>query len=211
MVRLSKYLKVAKVWYSRPFHLVQLAKRSEGILLNDVRIKAERTDAQGLYLAWFLRQTTEVPSGLTLIGYSFGGRVITGALHALAGGLLGGRKLPGEHLKGYGARVGLIAAAIDHEWLESNEYHGLATKNMDHMTLMYNPRDTVLRKYWMLDPATISRALGAVGPMKFARRSDGTPLPVISINCSRTVGRQHDELDYFSADCRAGRHLGRPD
>ncbi len=189
------------------FILFSWPSAQQGILLNDARIKAERTDAQGLYLAWLLRQTIEAPSGLTLIGYSFGGRVITGALHALAGGSLGGRRLPGEHLTGYGARVGLIAAAIDHEWLEYNEYHGLATKNMDHMTLMYNPRDTVLRKYWLLDPATISRALGAVGPMKFARRSDGSPLPVISINCSRTVGRQHDELDYFSADCRAGRHL----
>jgi esterase/lipase superfamily enzyme len=181
--------------------------QQEGMLLNDVRVKAERTDAQGLYLAWCLRELHTHTDSLTLVGYSFGGRVVTGALHALAGGTLGGKKLPGEHLTGLDAQVALLAAAIDRDWLEPNQYHSRATLNMSRMTLMYNPRDTVLKRYWLLDPGTISRALGAVGPMRFNRRADGSSLPVKSINCSRTVGREHDELDYFSAECRAGKHL----
>lgn len=193
----------------QPIRLILFSwpSEQEGVLLNDVRVKAERTDAQGLYLAWCIREINAQTASLTLIGYSFGGRVVTGALHALAGGTLGGRRLTGEQLSGVNARVALIAAAIDRDWLEPQQYHGRATLNMERMTLMYNPRDTVLKKYWLLDPATISRALGAVGPMRFNRRVDGTPLPVKSINCSRTVGREHDELDYFSAECRAGKHL----
>lgn len=179
-----------------------------GLLLQDARIKAERTDSQGLYLAWLLREMTGVsPVPLTLVGYSFGGRVITGALHAVAGGTLDGRRLPGPHIRGLPAHVGLIAAAVDREWLLAGEYHGLATKNIDRMTLMYNPRDRVLRQYWLLDPTDLRRALGAVGPMRFGTRYDGTRLPVRAVNCSRTVGRRHDELDYMSDDCGGGREM----
>lgn len=179
-----------------------------GLLLRDARIKAERTDSQGLYLAWLLREITAAsPAPLNLVGYSFGGRVITGALHALAGGALDERRLPGAHLRGLPTRVGLIAAAVDRDWLLADEYHGLATKNMERMTLMYNPRDRVLRQYWLLDPLDLTGALGAAGPMRFGTRYDGTRLPVRAINCSRAVGRRHDELDYMSRECGGGREL----
>lgn len=179
-----------------------------GLLLTDARVKAERTDSQGLYLAWLLREMTTVSTAeLTLFGYSFGGRVITGGLHALAGGTLDGRSLPGPHVRGLSVQVGLIAAAVDRDWLLAGEYHGLATKNIRRMTLMYNPRDRVLRQYWLLDPTDLTRALGAVGPMRFGTRYDGTPLPVRAVNCSRTVGRRHNELDYMSRDCGGGREM----
>lgn len=179
-----------------------------GLLLKDARVKAERTDSQGLYLAWLLREmSTASPAPLNLLGYSFGGRVVTGSLHALAGGALDQRRLPGHHIRGLSAHVGLIAAAVDRDWMLAGEYHGLATKNMNRMTLMYNPRDRVLRQYWLLDPLDLTGALGAAGPVRFGTRNDGTRLPVRAINCSRTVGRRHDELDYMSEDCGGGREM----
>lgn len=179
-----------------------------GLLLKDARTKAERTDSQGLYMAWLLREIAAAsPAPMNLLGYSFGGRVVTGSLHALAGGTLKERRLPGAHLRGLQTRVGLIAAAVDSDWLLAGEYHGLATKNMERMTLMYNPRDRVLRQYWLLDPLDLSGALGAAGPMQFGPRHDGSRLPVRAINCSRAVGRRHDELDYMSDECGGGREL----
>jgi hypothetical protein len=178
-------------------------------VLKDIRIKADRTDAQGLYLAFFLRSIVDAPLSVTLIGYSFGGRVATGALHALAGGPLDGRRLSGETVTGFEAKLGLIAPALDRDWLLAGEYHGKATLNIDQISLMYNPRDQVLRRYWLLEPGGLSRALGSAGPIRFGNGADGRPVQINSHNCSRTVGRRHREEDYFSAECNAGRIMAR--
>ena len=63
-----------------------------GGLLRDVRVKASRTGPAGCQLAWLLDQMpSETP--VSLIGFSFGARIITGGLHMLAGGNLGGMSL----------------------------------------------------------------------------------------------------------------------
>jgi hypothetical protein len=73
---------------AKPLDFIIFSWPSEqtGILLKDGREKAERTDAEGLYLAWLLREFSARNVRVTLIGFSFGGRVATGAVHALAGG-----------------------------------------------------------------------------------------------------------------------------
>jgi hypothetical protein len=172
--------------------------------LRDVRLKAARTDAQGLYLATILREISDAPVPTTMIGYSFGGRVVTGALHALAGGRLGGRAIPGHHIQGFDAKVGLVAPAMNSDWLTPGEYHGSASKNMDRLTLMFNPRDRVLQKYWILDPFDLESALGATGDLNPGRRADGSCLPVRTHNCSSTNGRRHLEGDYYGPKCDAG-------
>ncbi len=180
----------------------------EGGIVNDVREKADRTDAQGLYLAGLLRQHTERSIPTSLIGYSFGGRVITGALHALAGGSLARRTLPSDPVSGAPFDVGLVAPAIENDWMGINGYHGLATQNMDRLVLLYNHRDAVLKRYWIIDRIRGEVALGYSGPKTFAPRIDGTPLPVRSRDCSPAVGIKHDEEDYYSRTCGAGRELG---
>ena len=175
-----------------------------GILTHDVRKKAQRTDAQGLYLAWLLRQHFQPSKSTTLIGYSFGGRIVTGSLHALAGGQLGGRRLDGPTLTGMSFGSGLIAPAIDSNWLSPHGYHGLATKNMHRMVLMYNRRDAVLKRYWLIDQVRGRMALGYSGPRTFGPRVDGSSLPVLSKDCARYIGIAHDELDYYNKRCRAG-------
>ena len=199
-----------KIHYGRqtqpPMRFIIWSWPSEPVttLLKDVRLKAARTDAQGLYLATVLRQMSDIPAPTTLIGYSFGGRVVTGSLHALAGGRLGGRSIPGDHIQGFHAKVGLVAPALNSEWLTPCEYHGLASKNMDRLVLMFNPRDRVLQKYWILDPFDLESALGATGDLRPGRRADGTCLPVTTYNCSSTNGRRHLEEDYYGAKCGAG-------
>ncbi|MGI9471445.1 MAG: hypothetical protein ACR2NZ_07940 [Rubripirellula sp.] len=176
----------------------------QGMLIHDARRKASRTDAQGLYLAWLLQKHVDMDVPTTLIGFSFGGRVITGALHALAGGTLGGRQLSGPPTTGIPFEAGLVAPAIDSHWLAERGYHSNATKNLDRLVLLYNRRDAVLKRYWLLDRVRGRMALGYSGPRVFASRADGTKLPVFSRDCSPSIGLQHDELDYYRKSCHAG-------
>ncbi len=182
-------------------------KTSIGI--SDFREKADRTDVQGLYLAALLRTHVRAATPLTMVGYSFGARVITGSLHALAGGTLAGRSLPDDPIVGADIRVGLIAAAIESMWLTRRGYHGQATQNMNRLALLYNRRDAVLKRYWLLERVRQRTALGYSGPTRFATRVDGSRLPVRSRDCSPSVRLRHAELDYYGARCRAGCDLAQ--
>ena len=170
----------------------------QGTLIHDVRRKASRTDAQGLYLAWLLQKQVKQTDSTKMIGFSFGSRVITGALHSLAGGKLGGRLLPGSPTTGATVDVGLVAPAIDSHWLAEKGYHEMATKNLDRLALLYNRRDAVLKRYWLINKVRGRAALGYTGPRSFATRADGTELPVVARDYSSYIGLRHNELDYYT-------------
>ncbi len=176
-----------------------------GLITSDMRRKDKRCDAQGLYLAWLLRHHAEHQSPTSLIGYSFGARILTGALHAAAGGQLGGRRLPGDPVIGMQTRVGLVAPALESRWLSSCGYHKLATQNIKELSLLYNRRDAILKRYWLLRKVRGESALGYTGPTSFARRVDGTRLPVHARDCAAVIGLHHVELDYYKVPCHAGR------
>lgn len=178
-----------------------------GILLGDVREKARRTDVEGLYLGSLLRVHTENGQPTTLIGYSFGGRIVSGALHALAGGDLRGRSLPGEGTVGAGFTAGMIAPAMENDWMSAGGYHRFATRNLEQLTVLYNRRDAVLKNYWRLDRIRNADALGYTGPTSFAPRVDGSRLPVRSRDCGSVVGFHHDELSYYDRECGGGSEM----
>ncbi len=180
-----------------------------GLLLRDGRIKAARTEAQGLYLAWLLREVVARDVPVVLIGYSFGGRVATGALHALAGGHLGGRQLPGPSIRGANIGVALIAPAVEEDSLEQGRSYGLASQNIREMALFYNPRDAILKRYWLIDLATRGRALGFSGPRRLAPGFDGRPVPLVARNCAPFLGIRHSEVEYYTQHCRAGHAIAR--
>lgn len=142
-----------------------------------------------------------------MIGYSFGARVATGALHLLGGGRMERHVSSEDPVQGAEIRVGLIAPAIESLWLAQRGYHGLATKNMASMTLLYNRRDAVLKRYWLLEKVRRETALGFSGPTRFAPRFDGMRLSVRSRDCSPNVKLRHAELDYYGTHCNAGRDL----
>ncbi|MCG8653557.1 MAG: alpha/beta hydrolase [Pirellulales bacterium] len=179
----------------------------QGVLVHDFREKADRTDAQGLYLAWLLRKHAEAAHPTSLIGYSFGGRVVTGALHALAGGRLGGRRLPGPAVTGADIDVGLVAPAIGSDWLVPRAYHGRASNNLDRLVLLYNRRDAVLKRYWLIDRMRGSDAMGYRGVQTVGLGADGSRVSVRSRDCSCHVGRQHAELNYYTSCCGAGTEM----
>jgi hypothetical protein len=169
----------------------------ESIGVRDVRLKAQRTDAQSLYVAWLLQQ---VPSDRlqSLLGYSFGARICSGAAHVLAGGSLGGRTLdqrlppPSSSL-----RMGLIAAAMDSDWLAPGRYHGRAGWSAERIAILTNSSDPVLRRYRWVQTTRGGIALGFAGLDGSPRRQDGSMVPVWQCDCSGLVGASHDENNYY--------------
>ncbi|MEO1614257.1 MAG: alpha/beta hydrolase [Planctomycetota bacterium] len=183
------------------------SKTSLGI--RDFREKADRSETDAIFLADLIRKHAERGCTIALVGYSFGARVATGSLHVLAGGVLKERHTIENPLFGANISVGLIAPALESSWLGKNGYHGLATRNMHDLTLLYNRRDAVLKRYWLLEKVRRETALGFSGPTCFAPRFDGSRLPVRSRDCSPSVKLRHAELDYYESRCNAGCDLAR--
>jgi len=182
----------------RPLHWVIWSWPSEksGIGVHDVRLKASRTDAQSLYLSWLLRLLPK-ERRLGLIGYSFGGRILTGALHALAGGAVAQRRLPEGELLRDPARLLLIAPALDNDWLGNGRYHGRAGWLLERVNVLRNSVDPVLRRYGWIDLDRHPDAAGFAGLRLLPRSLDGAEVPVVQRDVANVVGRSHDELLYF--------------
>lgn len=123
------------------------SERIEGSQLDDVRVKAARTNPNAYYLAWLIDQFDgDVP--VSLIGYSYGARVSTGALHLLGGGAVNGWTLSNRaHPTRRPVRVVLAAAALDNHWLIPGHRHGNAISQVEKLTVLYNSCDRVLKRY----------------------------------------------------------------
>lgn len=169
-----------------------------GRLLQDVRVKAARTGPAGYQLAWLLNQMpAETP--VSLIGFSFGARIVTGSLHVLAGGSLGyGRELDQRaNPNRPPVNVVLIGAALHANWLGEGQYHGLAMTQVDKAFLLNNCRDLALRYYRLSTPGRDRpQALGLHGPTcigpKYAAK-------IMTRDVSSSAGRQHDLFMYLCA------------
>lgn len=169
--------------------------------MKDVRFKAARTDAEGYYLGWVMSQIREdVP--ISLMGFSFGARVITGGMHVAAGGELGGQQLGHAQPRPGRVRCVLMAGALHNYWLAPDCYHGRATQVSDQMLILANSCDKILRKYhWVFkgeDPA----ALGVTGSTW-----QGDTGRIAQLDCAPAVGETHDSLMYL--DSPQLNHLAR--
>ena len=162
----------------------------------DVQLKAGRSDAECFYLGRLLnRMSPKTP--VCLLGYSFGARAITGALHLAAGGSLGGRSLaeqPLAHRRPL--RAMLIAPAENADWLAPGHCHGLATTQVDQALVTLNTCDRYLKFYRHLYRLHGPPALGAVGPQCLSADDDATAkLQVLDVSCA--AGREHGWDHYF--------------
>jgi hypothetical protein len=161
--------------------------------LKDCRYKAARTDAEGYYLGWVMSQIRgDAP--VSLMGFSFGARVITGAMHIAAGGELDGQQLDHAHAHPRRVRSVLLAGALHNDWLAPGYYHGCATQANDHMLILANSCDKILRRYHWLFKGEDPRALGVTG---LAWRDDTDR--IAEVDCAPAVGETHDSLMYLDA------------
>ena len=182
----------------QPFRLIVWSWPASTIRgpIRDYRVKAARTDPAGWQLAWFLdRVNPHVAVGL--IGYSYGARVVNGALHYLAGGTLQGRRLElVQRTLQPSYRALLIAAAVDADWLLPHRQHGRALEKVNRMTLLVNHLDPAMRLYRLSTQGRRATALGYRGlnpTQQHVRR--GT---VKIVDVSGGVGRSHFLSKYLA-------------
>ncbi len=167
-------------------------------LIADAREKAARTEPAGWHLAWLLDQMpAETPT--SLIGFSFGGRIINGGLHILAGGSLGGSLLLSEraHPSREPMNVVLMAAATHSYWLAEGQHHGLAMTQVNRMLLINNCADRAMVYYDFLTPGIGGpQALGLCGPTRINR---DYAEKIRNRDVSRYVGPEHQLINYMCA------------
>lgn len=135
--------------------------RVRGRIARDARIKAAYAEIEGYQLARFVADLSPgVP--VSLVGFSFGARVITAAAHLLGGGSLRGRRLddpaPPRPLRGV-----LLAAGLDRDWIVPGNRHGQALAVCERMLLLVNHHDRVLRYYPRISDDRRTPALGYAG------------------------------------------------
>jgi hypothetical protein len=175
----------------------------------DAQVKAARTPCQSYYLAHFLTRLNP-DTQLSLLGYSFGVRIISGALHLADGGALGCLKLTEAGVRpAHSVRVALLAGGMNNDWWLPGHYHDQAWSAVDRLCLLYNTCDPVLRFYPRLDRRSGAQALGRTGFCWTASLGDDAwRLEQANVCCE--IGKTHDEDAYFASDavmCRVGETL----
>lgn len=164
----------------------------------DAQLKTVFSDVESHYLAHWLSQIRPGVK-VSLIGHSFGPRIIGGAMHLLAGGEIAGKRLPAEKTKDWTTqrrnpvRAVLLAAAIDAHGLAPGGRYGLGVALLDQILITQNGCDRALRWYPRLYGRGGHEALGAVGPCGLADEN----VEVVDLSCA--VGKTHDWRCYCSA------------
>lgn len=155
----------------------------------DAQVKAARSEHDSFLLAQAIRPIQPaVP--VSLIGYSFGARMIGGALQLLAGGAFEGRTLEPPAQSRTQVRAVLIAAGMDDTALLPWGPNGLALTQTQRVLITCNLADPALRWYRRLYGRGGPDALGFVGPACPSQLGpEQQKLEVI--NVSGQVGRNH--------------------
>lgn len=194
-----------------PFKLVMLSwpSQHEARLVREVRDHADCADVQSFYLAWLLKSINAGTSRVSLLGFSFGARTVTGALQLEAGGKVlcrEGLACEGEALGESSAapmhRVSLVAPAVDKGLLSPRGKYALAMNRVDHMVNLYNSRDPVLRRFRFIDSVARPIAAGFTGLDAVADPPSTVPLEgqdrVEQFDCGSAIGVTHSELSYYT-------------
>jgi hypothetical protein len=186
----------ARIPASQPVRFVIWSWPSDRIhgILKDVRAKAARTTTDGKYLGWTLHQL-DPQTPVSLIGFSFGARIATGALHVVAGGNLDGFSLGPAKAPRTPIRAAFAVAAVHNYWLDEGQYHGRALEIVDSMLLINNSCDMALKRYRFLDQSRAAAALGFTGPAGWSPHY----AKIRVVDACRDVGKAHDWDRYLTS------------
>ena len=159
----------------------------------ELRVMGRRAAVHGGYLAQLI-SLFPAAQPVTLVGHSHGARCVAATLHALGGGVLDdGSHLGGEVRSPQRVRGVLLAAAIDHNWLNPGERYDRAVTVVEGLLVLTNPRDGWLQVYPLHTPLKGTQALGLEGLTRRDLRSlGGWGDRVQAFDCSDWVGRSHD-------------------
>jgi hypothetical protein len=166
--------------------------------LRDGRVKANRADCEVHYFGRFLSQIA-AEDRVGVIGYSYGARIASGGLHLVSGGSLCGYDLPNAPARpSCSTRAAFLAAALHNYWWLPGCRHDQCLSQVDHMLLLYNRCDPVLRWYPKLERRSRPQALGRTGlccPERLG--NDAARLEQHSVSCQ--IGKTHSVEDYFAS------------
>jgi hypothetical protein len=169
------------------------SEQTQGVLA-DARQKAYLADVSAHPLAWVVDQIDpRVP--VSMVGFSFGGRIATGALHLLGGGCLMGCRLHERaHAERCPSRAVLLAGALDNLSLCVGQRNAEALCQTDRVLAMVNNQDSVIKWYPLLyglngpDAIGYTGAICHLGPCHAAYRQ---------MCVGHIVGQEHDWAPYF--------------
>ncbi|MDZ4779689.1 MAG: alpha/beta hydrolase [Planctomycetia bacterium] len=172
--------------------------------LEDLRIKARRSDSEAHRLSAFVRRWQ--PGGqVTFVGYSFGGRIITGALDDLAEPVEATSESDTEN--GMIANAVLMAPAMNNCWLLPGNVHGEAVAQVNELLIVKNSVDRALKWYPIVAYGRLHsgpQALGYTGLPGVSRLGEDAD-KVVHYNVSRIIGPEHDVMRYLSSPRIMGR------
>lgn len=186
----------------KPFRYVIWSWDSDRVYLRpkrDAQLKREFSNHEGFALAgWLARLRPDVK--VSLVGHSFGPRIICGALHLLAGGDIEGRVLSEAASTAWNAkkqnpmRAVLLAAAENCKALAPGGRFERALSLLDDVLVTSNGCDRILKHYPQLNGRGGPEAMGFVGPWGLAEAANVT---VLDVSCS--VGKPHNYRGYCDA------------
>ena len=156
--------------------------------LKDIRVKAHRADYEGVYVAWFLNKLPE-DATLSLIGYSYGARVLANTMHLFTHG--GTRKMALSRQAPM-RTVFSAPAMANCDLSRGGRYRG-AMNQVDRMLMMYNSQDPILKRYSLVVPHSHPQALGYTG----LRSAIPGGTKIRQIDVAPVVGRSHYEPRYM--------------
>jgi len=192
----------------RPYRLIMFSwpSQRESKPLHDVFENAESAECQSLYVAWLLEKLGR-HSQVSVLGFSFGARSVTGALHLASGGSVPGfvhkSVAPDDGVQSL-YRVGLVAPALDRTWLMPNGKHRMALDRVDAIINLYNSKDPILRRFRFLDGGARPVAAGFAGFIGLSGTSDPRVTVPLSgqsklrqYDCGFVIGTTHSEKSYY--------------
>ena len=194
-----------------PYRLMMLSWPSEREPhpLRDVYENAESAESQALVVAQILERLGN-QSRVSILGFSFGARAVTGGLHFAAGGSVPGFSSPllypaSNQLSNY--RVALVAPAVDRNWIAQGGKHALALDRVDGLINLYNSRDPILRRFRFIDRLSSPVAAGFAGFLGAqGLETVGAPRATQPLNtskrieqydCGGLIGTTHSERSYY--------------
>jgi hypothetical protein len=165
--------------------------------LKDARVKACVSDSHAWHLAWLVDHL-DPQQPVSLIGYSYGARLVSGALHMLGGGQMAGHRLTERcHPQRAPLRAVLLAGALDSHALLPHGRNHRAVSQVERMLVLVNPRDGVLHHYPLLR-GLFHKGPPALGYTGFFTHSLGeNRAKIAQWNVSSYVGKEHDWQRYF--------------
>ena len=110
-------------------------------------------------------------------------------------------------------RLGLVAPALDRNWIERNGRHQLALSHVESMINLYNSRDPILRRFRFIDRLSRPIAAGFAGFTGIAALADPRATAPLSsqqriqqFDCGSVIGTTHSEKSYYG-ECPYFRNL----